>query len=80
LRIRKSDASEHISLKIFCCRQVAFGQSIDDLTELVRVLRCEFDTNVRELNPPSPFFARFRYEERALFGGTADVGTRKELG
>lgn len=66
--------------KIFCCRQVALRQAIDDLTELARVLRCEFDTNVRELNPPSSIVARFRNEERAFFGGAADVGTRKELG
>ena len=80
LRIRKSDASEHISFKIFCCRQVALGQAIDDFTDLISVLRCEFDTNVRELNPPSPIFPRFRNEERAFCGGAADVGTRKELG
>jgi hypothetical protein len=51
------DASEHISFKIVSHRHVALCQAIDDLTELFRVLRCEFDTNVRELNPLSPILA-----------------------
>ena len=54
--------------------------NIDDLTKLFRVLRCEFDSNVRKINPPSPILTRFRNEERALAGGAADLGTRKELG
>jgi hypothetical protein len=74
------DASEHIPFKIFSHRHVALCQAIDDFTELVRVLSCEFDTNVRKLNPLSPIRARFRNEERALFGSAADFGTREELG
>jgi hypothetical protein len=74
------DASEHISLEIFGHRQVAFCQAIDDLTELFRVLSCEFDTNVCELDAPSLILAQFPHKERALLGGTANFGAWKELG